>query len=108
MNGQQDVGSLIREARELSGTTASQFAALLRVSSGTVSHLERDFGPGSNDLVLHALQLCTRLLAEKYGVSHEKCWTRERCIEELRMVIVFSRAADLQTAIQSLPPSAGA
>ena len=106
MNGEQRVGNLIREARELAGTTLSLFAVMLQVSPATVSHLERD-GLGSDDLILHALQLAVRLLAEKYRLSHEECWTRERCIEELRMVIVFSRAADLQTAIQSLPPSAG-
>ena len=108
MESQQAIGELLRQARELSGTTVSQFAALLKVAPSSVSHAERDFAVGSDDFILHSLQLAARLLAEKYAVSHEERWTREGCIEELRMMVVFSRAADLQTAIQSLPPSARA
>ena len=107
MNGEQHVGNLIREARELAGTTLSLFAVMLKVSPATVSHLERD-GLGSDDLILHALQLVTRLLVEKYGVSHEERWTRQACEEQLRTLLVFCRVGDLEASIQSLPPSASA
>jgi transcriptional regulator with XRE-family HTH domain len=107
MNGEQSVGNLIREARELAGTTLSLFAVMLKVSPATISHLERD-GLGSNGLVVHALQLTARLLAEKYSVSYEERWTCEGCIEELKMVIVFCRVGDLEASIRTLPPSAGA
>jgi len=73
MNGEQHVGNLIREARELAGTTLSLFAVILKVSPATVSHLERD-GLGSDDLILHALQLAVRLLAEKCGAFVNLIW----------------------------------
>jgi transcriptional regulator with XRE-family HTH domain len=87
MNNQQHVGDLIREARELSGTTLTQLAVLVKVNPATLSHLERDFGVGSNDLVVRSLQVLTRLLADKCGVPHEDRWTCAGCEDQLRSLI---------------------
>jgi len=108
MDSHQAIGELLRESRQLAGLTVSQFAALLKVAPSTVSHLERDFGIGSNDLLVRALQVITRLLGAKYSLPLQDKWTYLACEEQLRTLLVFCRAADLQTAIQSLPPSAGA
>ncbi|MCJ7504622.1 MAG: helix-turn-helix domain-containing protein [Acidobacteriia bacterium] len=108
MNGQQNIGVLIREARELSGTTLTQFAALLRVNPAAISHLERDYGIGSNTLIVRALQLATRLLGAKYNSPFEDKWTFLACEEQLRTLLVFCRVGDLEASIQSLPPSVGA
>jgi len=108
MNNQQHVGDLIREARELSGTTLTQLAVLVKVNPATLSHLERDFGVGSNDLIVRALQAVTRLLGAKYNVPFEDKWMFLACEEQLRTMLVFCRVGDLEASIQSLPPSAGA
>jgi transcriptional regulator with XRE-family HTH domain len=107
MNGEQRVGNLIREARELAGIRLARFAVMLKVSPGTVSHFERD-GLGSDDIILHALQLVTRLLGAKYNVPFEDKWTYLGCEEQLRTLLVFCRVGDLEASIESLPPSAGA
>jgi transcriptional regulator with XRE-family HTH domain len=108
MESQQAIGELLRQARQLSGLTVSQFGALLKVAPSTVSHLERDFGIGSNDLLVRALQVITRLLGAKYKLPSEDKWTYLACEHQLRTLLVLCRVGDLEASIQSLPPSAGA
>jgi len=108
MNNHQDVGALIREGRLLAGVTLAQLAVLLKVNAATLSHLERDLTTGSDNLILHALQVITRLLGAKYNLRFEDRWTYLACEEQLRTLLVFCRAGDLEVSIQSLPPSAGA
>jgi len=108
MNSQPQIGDLIRQSRELAGITLTQFSALLKSNPGTMSHLERDFGVGSNDLIVRALQVITRLLGAKYNLRFEDKWTYLACEEQLRTLLVLCRVGDLEASIQSLPPSAGA